>query len=501
VFSPTQRLRQTLFAPLGLFVPLLRDAPSPATAGPAHTSRDETGCTRQTLSVSVAEGMVAEAFTSCTSSAMLTAWAIALDCKPMLFGLLWALPYLAQGVQFPAAWLTSRFGARRVAITAVALSRQLQLPLIVLPFVLCSRSAQQGLFVAITGVAALLGVIGNNGWTTWMGDVVPAPLRGRYFGRRTALCTLAGTLGALGAGLLIDRARRHGLEHEGLALMALVACVLGAITTALMRRQSAPRDATPDPLPRWSTLLEPLRVGAVRRALGFNLVWNGAVGISASFFQVHMAQNLGLTFLFISGHCAATAAVRMLTSPAWGVAIDRVGARPVILACATGIALLPALWIFASPTVLWPLAVDFIVGGALWGGFNQAIFQLPLRVTPRRHRAFHLAAFSTAGGLAFALFSTAGGLIAQGLPPVLHVHGHVWVNFEVLFLVSTLLRLGSLALAARLSEPGAGATGDLFQLAARSRPMRPLARAARAFRVRRDQGMAAPESTPSRMEK
>lgn len=499
--STAQRLRQTFFAPLGLFVPLLRGAPAPTAPAPAHTARQETARTRRTLSLSVAEGMVAEAFTSCTSNAMLTAWAIALDCKPMLIGLLWALPYLAQAVQFPAAWLTSRLGARRVAIVAVALSRQLQLPLAVLPFLLCSRGTQQAIFVAITAASALLGVVGNNGWTTWMGEVVPAPLRGRYFGRRTALCTLAGTVGALGAGLLIDRARRHGLEHEGLAVMALLSCVLGAVTTGLMRRQSAPRDATPDPLPRWSTLLEPLRDAAVRRALTFNLVWNGAVGLSASFFQVHMAQNLGMTFLFISGHCAATAVVRMLAAPAWGAAIDRVGARPVILSCAAGIALLPALWLFAAPGVLWPLAVDFIAGGALWGGFNQAIFQLPLRITPRRHRSFHLAAFSTAGGLAFALCSTLGGAVAQALPAVLQVGHHTWVNFEVLFLASTVLRLGALALAAGLAEPGAGQTKDLWRLAARARPLRPLGQAARRFRTRRDQGAGAGESTPSRMEK
>src|SRR4051812_43684165 len=157
--------------------------------------------------------MVAEAFTSCTSNAMLTAWAIALGCKPLLVGLLWALPYLAQLVQFPAAWLTSRFGARRTSIVAVAISRQLQLPLVIVPFLLLGGGARQWVFVAITAVSAILGVIGNNAWVTWMGELVPAQLRGRYFGRRTALCTLAGTLGALGAGLIIDRARKHGLER------------------------------------------------------------------------------------------------------------------------------------------------------------------------------------------------------------------------------------------------------------------------------------------------
>lgn len=480
------KARPRLFAPFGLFVPLLRPAPLPESAD--KSARASPGTVRSALRYSVAEGALAEAFTACTSNAMLTAWALALDCKPLLFGVLWALPYLAQVVQFPAAWLSSRLGGRKTAIAAIAIARQLQLPLAVLPLLAVSLGAKQAVFTAVTALAALLGVVGNNGWTTWMGELVPSRLRGRYFGRRTAVCTLAGTIAALGAGVWIDAARRHGLEREGLCCMAALACGIGALTSLLMRRQCEAPAAEPQPAPCWSTLLEPWRDGAVRSALWFNLAWNAAVGLAASFFLLHMAENLGMGFLAISIYCAAVAVVRMLTSTAWGAAIDRVGCKPVILCCTVGIAAIPALWTFAGPHHLWPVALDVLLGGALWAGFNQATFQLPLRISPRRNRAFHLAAFSTAGGLAFALASAVGGAFAQALPAHFLLRGHVWTGFEVLFILSTVARLGAVALAVRLVEPGAQRVRNLWPAAGA-----PLQLAA--------QGAGIGESAPARIEK
>ena len=63
----------------------------------------------------------------------------------------------------------------------------------------------------MAGLAAVLGVLGNNAWVAWMGELVPSRIRGRYFGRRTGLCMLGGALAAGVAGLLLDWARGHGL--------------------------------------------------------------------------------------------------------------------------------------------------------------------------------------------------------------------------------------------------------------------------------------------------
>jgi hypothetical protein len=136
----------------------------------------------------------------------------------------------------------------------------------------------------------------------------------------------------------------------------------------------------------------------------------------------------------------------------------------VLLACSLGASLIPTLWLFPTATFLWPLLVDVVMAGVLWGGHGLAIFALPLSVAPREGRPFYLAAFSTAGGLAYAAASALGGGLASLLPTEFVLGGHLWVNLHVLFLLSAVTRLAAAFLALRIIEPDARPVSSLGAL-------------------------------------
>lgn len=481
--SPAAFRRHVLssFASLASAVPLFRPGSSlpgssapllgaPPADGPAPRATGATGRLRRSMGASVVEGMFAEVFTACAGATVLTAWAIALKLGPFLVGVMTALPFCAQFVQFPAAWLTSTFGHRRVALTAVCLSRLVMFPLAVLPWLGLSFPAQQHLLLAVAGASAVLGVVGNNAWVAWMGELVPRSVRGRFFGRRTALTTLAGTLASLAAGLLMDRLRKPEGVGLGLPLLALGACAMGVVTTLLMATQHDP--APPGTAPRLELkgALVPLKDPLSRRVLGYQIAWNAAVGVSAPFFALHSIQNLKMTFVIMALHAAAVAGVRILTAPLWGKLIDRVGAQPVLLACSVGISVIPVLWLLPSAGTLWPLLFDVLLAGSLWSGHGLAIFALPLTVAPRKGRPFYLAAFATAGGLAYSAAAAVGGAIAAALPQEFTLGGHLWVNLHVLFVLSSVARLGAGLLAARVPEPGAAPVRSLGEMMSRLLP-------------------------------
>ncbi|HZH74466.1 MAG TPA: MFS transporter [Archangium sp.] len=466
------------FAALASAVPLFRPGGSLPGASapllgapPASTPPDppKHGAVRHalrgSLRASVAEGMVAEVFTACAGATVLTAWALALKLGPFLVGVMTALPFFAQFIQFPAAWLTSTFGHRRVALVAVCLSRQVMLPLCVLPWLPLSLVGQQRLLVGVAAVSAVLGVIGNNAWVAWMGELVPESVRGRFFGRRSALCTLGGTVASLVAGLLMDKLRPPEGVGLGLPLLAAAACVVGVVTTVLMARQHDP--APPDRQKAkldFEVALLPLRDDRARRVLVYQVAWNAAVGLSAPFYTLHMLKNLKMGFLTMALHLAAVAGVRMLTAPLWGRLIDRLGAQPVLLACSLGIGFVPLIWLFPTATFLWPLLLDVMLAGALWSGHGLAAFALPLSVAPRKGRPFYLAAFSTAGGLAYAAASTLAGGLASLTPVEFTLGGHAWVNLHVLFVLSAVARMAAAFLAMRIVEPGVRPVSSLGAL-------------------------------------
>jgi len=415
--------------------------------------------TRSTLRASFhashAEGVAAELFGACAGGAVLTAWALHLGATPLGIGLLGALPFAAQVLQLPSAWLTQAFGPKAVAVAGIGAARLVWLPMIALPFVNVSAGTALHVCVGVVAIAAVFGVIGNNAWTAWMGDLVPGAIRGRFFSRRMVYITVAGTLASLGAALALDGLSPKGWKGPTLGALAAIACVAGALSAYLLYLQRGPHAACTRERPDWRVLLSVTRAPHARAFLTYLLGWNGAVALSASFFSFHMLVNLQTGFAIAALHGVAVAIVRIISAPLWGRAVDRLGARPVLILCSFGIAGVPAMWLLPTPTFLWPLALEATLSGTLWAGHAIAATDLTVHLSPRGERPFYLAVFAAAGGLGFAISSMLAGLLALQLPRHFELFSGSWTNLHVLFLMSALGRILASLPALRIQEPGA----------------------------------------------
>jgi MFS family permease len=427
---------------------------------PAHHGPARSGL-RASLDASIAEGAAAEVFGACAGGAVLTGWALYLGASAVTIGLLTALPVAAQIVQLPAAWLTQRFGAKRLTIAAVGAGRMVWLPLIAVPFVHLTPGTALTAFVAIVTIATILGVIGGNAWTAWMGELIPGAIRGRFFGRRMVYLNLAGTAASLAAGLALDTLGARGWKGETLGLLLAVACTAGLISVWLLLNQQGPGPREDLRAPEWGDFARSIRDAGTRPLLAYLLGWNAAVGISAGFFSYHMLANLKMGFVLVAAHGILVAAVRIASAPVWGRLVDAFGARPVLVVCSSGISLVPLIWLFIMPDRLWPIAIEAALAGALWGGHGIATMDLSIGLAPRRGRPFYLATFATAGGLGFALTSALAGLLAWSISAPVHVLGSTWLDVHVLFFLSALGRAGAARLAMRIEEPAARSVQEL----------------------------------------
>ena len=408
---------------------------------------------RRSLGACTAEGVAAEVVGACLGGAVLTGWALHLGMTVKLIGLIGALPVVAQIFQALGAYLTARFGHRRTAIVAVALSRQAFLPLVLLPALPLGPDGRRVVLLAAAGAHHGLGIVANNAWTVWMGEMVPARLRGRYFGRRTALCTIAGGGCALAAGLALDRGQRAAMAGPVLQALAAAASIAGACSVVLMARQHAAPRREQRTLGT-AAMLAPLRDPQAQRLVAYEVAWNAACGLSAPFFGLYLLRDLQTGYALLAAQGAGVAAARFAGASAWGRAVDRVGARRVLVVCTAGLAFAPLAWIASGPGRLWPLAVDAAIGGVLFGGHTVASFAMPLSVAPRRDRSFFLAAIAMAGGVAFAATSAVGCALVDASGPV---HAPI----RALFAGSAALRVTAVAAAVMLP----GREGQLRRLA------------------------------------
>ncbi len=404
---------------------------------------------------SYAEGAVAELFAACAGGAVLTAWALYLGGTPLVIGLIGALPLAAQILQLPGAWLTQTFGPKVVAVATIGASRLIWFPMIALPFVTLLVETKLHVFVAVVAVCGILAVLGNNAWMAWMGDLVPGGIRGRFFSRRTVYLTLAGTTASLAVGVVLDVLAPRGFTGHALGGLAVVGCLAGALSIVLLLRQHDLGQSAGRERPRWGLIVGAACDPVARPFLVYLLAWNGAVGLSASFFSYHMLSNLGTGFAIASLHGVAVAAVRIVSAPLWGRAVDRFGARPVLIVCSFGIAAVPMIWLFPTPAFLWPLAFEAAMAGALWGGHGIAAMDLTIHLSPRQARPFYVAVFAAAGGVGFAAASVLSGLVAVGLPDRFQLLGETWVNLHVLFFLSGVARAAAAFAALPIEERGA----------------------------------------------
>ncbi len=437
---------------------------APSGAAPRRGARIARGALRRSLHASVLEGAVAEVFTACATGAVVTGWALHLGGDPVFVGALSALPIAAQVVHLPAAWVTDRAGRRRLAIAAVAASRVAWAPMALLGLLALPSHAGRALLVAVAVLSSVLAVVGNNAWTAWMGDLVPGRLRGRFFGRRTMWVTVAGGLASFLTGLALDRLGA-GHQRAVLATLSAIAALSGVATALLMRAQVDPR---PDE-PRSDgvrAFLAVVRDPRARAFLAYQLAWGAAIAPAASYWALHVLGTLRFGFLFIAAHGVLAAVARIATVEQWGRAVDRFGARPVLAACSLGIGVMPLLWLAAAPDRVWPLVLDAVIAGCLWGGHGVAAMDLPLAVAPRRERPFYLAAFATAGGIGFALSAALASAVVAAAPARL-VSG--WSPVEALFLASAIGRSSCGLLALRLADAKERSLREVWRALAPSR--------------------------------
>jgi len=385
--------------------------------------------------------MTAAVVAACSGGAVLTAWALHLGASPLMLGTLWGLPYLAQVAQPVAAWLTTLAGAKRVAVWATTIGRQMLWGLALLPLS-ASMSARQRLLLACFGVFAVMGVVGNNAWTSWVAVLVPARVRGRYFGPRSARAMLVGTVASLAIGAYVDRASARGDAAHALVVTCAAGAAFGLLSTFLMLQQhSVPASA---PLDR-RALLAPLKDARARRVLTFQMAWSASTGIAASFYGAQALGALGLGVTGLAAYNTALALVRAAATPSWGQALDRAGLRPVLAACASLSACGSALWIWAAPGRLWLIGVDTIVSGVALSGMDLAVFMLPMAVEVGVAMPAFVAASSMIAGVTFGAASIAGGALAGALPAAAPS-----LTIRALFALSALGRAIAAGLAARI---------------------------------------------------
>lgn len=404
-----------------------------------------------------------------TTGGALTRFAKHLGLPEFGFGLLAAVPFVGSLLQIPASYFIERYGHRKfIFVTAGLLNRLLWLAIALIPWVVPKAWWWTSL-VGLIALSAFASHAANPGVMACFADIVPRPVRGRYFSRRAQVGQATGLLVTVLVGCALDRAALL----DSVALQRTLSIILGSasllgaadflILAFLNDRELTP----PNRSLRLSTMLaEPLRNRSFRHFLGYNATLMFGLGYVGQYIWLYVFDVVGLTNTQASLLLVAIPLlIAMVSLPVWGRAIDRYGRRPVLIIAGVLIAGGAAAWV-AVTGAGWLLGYS-IAALAMFAfpGVDLASFSMLLGHTSSKRSTSGGSAYVAVNSLVIAIAGTASGLFGGLVAQVLRDwHGSLFgwplTYHGVLFLLSGMLRLAALGWLVGIEDRGACSVGQ-----------------------------------------
>ena len=400
------------------------------------------------------------------STSLVIYLALELGAGGSAIGYILAAPALLGALRYWASALIDCVVERKTFCIACYLASTallLALPILSAPGVLASKRLSLAALVALWCSYHLMEYLATIALWSWLGDLVPQRIRGRFIGRRER-CLLAGRIPSMLVAGWFAYYWRNAYPPDqrwiGYAIPAAVGAVLLFVAvTPLVRMPRAVRQARVSVKRRLSA---PLADSRFWRLLAFGCWFSFFNGITQSAQNIYPARVLGFGLLTMLGLRVGMRFGQLgLASPV-GQLADRLGNRPVMILSQLLVASGLAFFLLATPDSPWWLAGAFMVWSA-YAGLNVCLPNLMLKLSPAGDNAPYIALYFAITGIFYGLSTIAGGQLFDMLETMSPFDvGYVTLDhFQLLFWIGLVARLAAVLLLFQIVEPGAGTLRDL----------------------------------------
>jgi len=388
-----------------------------------------------------------------------------LGARGRIGGLLMALPALVGLLRlFAPQWIRVCHGPKSATLRALTVSYLIccALPVVGLLAPIFGPTGARALLLGILVPYHLAEYLGSVALWTWLGEIVPRRIRGRYFARRQVWQLVAMIPIAIGASLFTDYFRATYRDQPDLMLLGYAAanglgalCLLGSVWPLRWMPTAGNAFATSRVISA-RQIFAPFRDWVFLRLLLFRAWFSFANGISQYVQNIFPKQILKLG---VSDLMLMTAGMRVgqtILSPRVGQACDRIGIRPVLIVCQTVVAASLFFFLAASPDTR---ATAWILSGAYacfiaYAGHNVGLPTLTLKLASGPDKSPFVAASEALGSLCHAGGTILGGFLFDWFDAERENFSILAAGpFVTLFCIGLLARFLAVPLAARIQEP------------------------------------------------
>lgn len=430
--------------------------PAIAAVSPAEVERS--------IRLSYVMAMLSAVYGASTGGMFLIGYALQLGASDVHIGLMSTIPMCCVVAQLLASVLVEKGVSRRRLTFLASLGNVLSWSLIILiPYAGggLTPTARVAILIGVLTVVTTFGNLAANARGSWIGDLIPAESRGRFFGWLNTCAGIVGAFFAIAEGATLDRLKDHGIG--AFSFLFGFGMLFGLMSAVLFLPQAdvpLRRPTEPLSLRRWvGTAL------ANRALVGVGLfatLWSLQV-IAGPFYPAYMLRDLGMSFFSVGCVNAVVTATMLISSPFWGRVVDHYGCRPTLVAGVVMMVPLPWVWLWLDPEhvarVYWLLPMVNVLAGFAVAAVSVSLSTLIYKVTPAVGRSTQLAMYSIFVTLLAAPMPVLGGYLPRLL---------AWLGYgrdlRYTFYLASLAMAASAVAAYRISEPGCGRTRVLFRM-------------------------------------
>lgn len=330
-----------------------------------------------------------------------------------------AAPNLVGVLRLAAPAMIGRLADRKRFCIGAFLAAALVLlvvPWVAVPGLLPSGKVALIALVVLWCVYHLLQYLATVALWSWLADLVPSAIRGRFLGHRERWM-VAGQAAAMLAAALFAWGWKRFLPDLPPWLGHAIPAVLGAgfMIAAVVPLVKIPQ-ATSGPIMRsgatLSAVFAPFRDGRFWRLVLFGCWLSFFNGVTQSAQYTYPIRVLGVALSMMLVLRTMTRIGEFTISPPMGRLADRWGNRPVLIVSLLVAAQGPLFYFFATPEHWWWLVGAWLAWIA-YAGVNVALPNLMLALSPREANGPYIAMYYAVTGLCYAASTIVGGALAD----------------------------------------------------------------------------------------
>ncbi len=385
-------------------------------------------------------------FFNVTQGAPIAGFAKELGFGDLLYGVMLAMPVLGGAIQLFASYVLEKTRKRKLLFFLGGFLQRLPwLLVVILPFFVHDKNVLFSSIAFLLSITAVGGAFINVSFMSWMGDLVPIEIRGRFFSHRSMLATFVSLISGLLIGMFLDRFS----NLYGFAVVFILAVILGIFDIlCFVWVYDPPMRRNDFSNVNFTKLFkESVAHPKFSHFLLFAILWNFALNISAPYFNLYMIKYLKMSYFDIALYVQIISNVTTILSVRiLGRLIDRFGNKPILQISTFVVSFLPYLWCFTTPNNwLFFVILVQIFAGVFWPGIDLSFNNLALGLSPDENRSFYIAVLNLFVGITNAISFILGGYIIEYVAPsivnfvnsLLHIH---LVEYHLIFILSGILR-------------------------------------------------------------